>query len=125
MNLLQIRKTTVQEIVYQLPDSDHIVFLLSPFTSKINCKNCICQRIHFNTATKIHLDEGCIIKLRQDTVLSDDNMAKAPPTLQFTWKFNPFIFPSTMLENAQHLDHMVYNVRKKYFGTSKIYLKFY
>jgi hypothetical protein len=115
----KFERRPVQEIVYQLSESDHIVFSPSPFTSKINCKNGTSQRIHFNSATKIHLDEGCIIKLKQHTVLSDDNMAIAPQTLQFTWNFDPFILPSTMLENAQHLDHMVYNVRKNISALAK------
>jgi hypothetical protein len=46
-------------------------------------------------------------------------MAIAPQTLQFTWNFDPFILPSTMLENAQHLDHMVYNVRKNISALAK------
>ena len=108
----KFERRPVQEIVYQLSDSDHIVFSPSPFTSKINCKNGTSQRIHFNTATKIHLESGCTIKLKVHTVFSDTNMAITPSTLQYTWKFDPFIFPSTMLENAQHLDHMVYGVKK-------------
>ena len=61
----------------------------------------------------MHLPPRCMIKLKQHTVLSDDTLAIAPPTLQFTWKFYPFVFPLTVLENTQHLDHMLYHICKK------------
>ena len=52
-------------------------------------------------------------------IVSDIFTKIAPTPLQMAWSWDPFELPSTMLTNAQHLDHMLYETRKFIYGLDK------
>ncbi len=53
----------VQEMVYQLTDTEHLVYSPKMQTSTIICKNKTSEIIHLDLATKIHVSENCPVKL--------------------------------------------------------------
>ena len=106
-------------MAYQLTKTDHLIYSPTPQTSKINCKNGTTHRIHFDKITKIHLDEGCFIKLQKHTIGADDTITIAPATLQYTWAFDPFVLPANMLTSPAHYDHMLYDIKKDVFELEK------
>ena len=106
-------------MAYQLTKTDHLIYSPNPQTSKITCKNGTTHRIHFDKITKIHLDEGCYIKLQKQTIGADDTITVAPATLQYTWAFDPFVLPANMLTAPAHYDHMLYDIKKNVFDLEK------
>jgi hypothetical protein len=47
----------VQEMVYQLTDTEHLVYSPQMQTSTIVCKNASSEIVHLDIATKIHIPE--------------------------------------------------------------------
>ena len=115
----KFERKAVTEMAYQLTKTDHLIYSPNPQTSKINCKNGTTHRIHFDKITKIHLDEGCFIKLQKHTIGADDTITIAPATLQYTWAFDPFVLPANMLTSPAHYDHMLYDIKKDVFELEK------
>jgi hypothetical protein len=85
-------------------------------TSTIICKNATSEIVHLDTATKIHVPENCHVKFSKHTITSTFTIRILSPPLQFAWSWDPFTLPSTSLENPQHLDHMVNELRSKIYN---------
>ena len=108
----KFERKPVQELVYQLTATDHLIFSPIPQSPVITCVNGSNERIDLGRTSKIHLAAGCQLKTRKHTIVSDNIHSIAPTPLQMTWSWDPFELPSTMLLDAQHLDHMLYETRK-------------
>jgi hypothetical protein len=106
----------VQELVYQLSATDHLIFSPVPQTSLIKCINGTNERIHIGKSARIHLNEGCTVKTQKHTIVSDIITRISPAPLQYSWSWDPFELPSRMLTDPEHLDHMLYEVRKSIYG---------
>jgi hypothetical protein len=115
----KFERRPVQETVYQLTDTEHLVYSPYKQISTILCKNATFEIVHLDTATKIHVPENCHVKLSKHTITSTFTSRISSPPLQFAWAWDPFTLPSTSLENPQHLDHIVNELRNKIYNLQK------
>jgi hypothetical protein len=67
----KFERRPVQEIVYQLSDTDHLVFSSTLQTSTIKCTNSSSTRIHFEQSTKINVPAGFSRKIK---IMIEDRM---------------------------------------------------
>ena len=59
----KFERKPVQETVFQLSDTEHIVYSPTLQTSAIMCRNGTSETIHLNLVTKINVPEDCQLKL--------------------------------------------------------------
>jgi hypothetical protein len=104
----------VQEMVYQLTDTEHLVYSPHMQTSTIICKNATSKIVHLDIATKILVPENCHAKFSKHTISSTFTSTISSPPFHFAWAWDPLTLPSTSLDKPQHLDHMVNELRKKF-----------
>ena len=112
----KFERKPVQEMVYQLTATEHLIYSPIMQTSTIICKNATSETIHLDIATKIHVPENCQVKFAKHTITSTFTSKISSPPLQFAWAWDPFTLPSTSLDNPQHLDHMVNELRNKIYN---------
>ena len=115
----KFERRPVQEMVYQLSDTDHLVFSPTLQTSTIKCKNRSATRVHFEQSTKIHVPAGYSIKLSKHEITSSDSAKISPPPLRYSWSWDPFTLPSSLLSSPAHLDQSIYKLRTNIFGMNK------
>ena len=115
----KFERRPVQEMVYQLSDTDHLVFSPSLQSSSIKCTNGSVTRVHFEQSTKIHVPPGCSIKLNKHEITSSDSVRISPPPLRYSWSWDPFTLPSSLLSNPAHLDQAIFELRTNIYGMSK------
>jgi hypothetical protein len=115
----KFERMSVQVIVYQLSDTNHLVFSQTLQTSTINCTNETSTRIHFKQSTKIHVPEGCSIKLTKHEITSSDSAKISPPPLRYSWSWDPFTLPASLLFNGAHIYQAIYELRTNIFGMDK------
>jgi hypothetical protein len=88
-------------------------------TLTIKCTNGTSTRIHFDQSTKIHVPAGCSIKWTTHEITSTDSAKISPPPLRYSWSWDPFTLPSSLLSNPAHIDQAIYELRTNIFGMSK------
>ena len=103
-------------MVYQLTDPEHLVYSPQMQTSTIICKNKTSEIIHLDLATKNLVPENCDVKYSKHTITSTFSSWISSPPLQFTWAWDPFTLPFTPLDNPQHLDRMVNELRNRIYN---------
>jgi hypothetical protein len=118
-NHCKFERRPVQEIVYQLSDSDHLVFSPTLQTSTIKCTNGFATRVHFEQSTKINVPARCFIKLTRHEITSTDSAKIAPPLLRYSWSWDPFTLPSSLLSHPAHIDQTMSELRTNIFGMNK------
>ena len=98
-------------MVYQISDTEYIIF--SPISQVVdmNCKNGSTTAVHLDTTSKIHIDRNCHIRLQKHTITSDLIIDIESPPLSFSWTWDPLSMPADSLEDASHLDFMLYNLQ--------------
>ena len=102
----KFERKPVQETVFQLSDTEHIVYSPTLQTSAIMCRNGTSETIHLNLVTKINVPEDCQLKLLRHTIISSSTVPEiSTKPLQYAWSWDPLSLPSTLLENPQQLDH--------------------
>jgi hypothetical protein len=112
----KFERRPVQEMVYQLTDTEDLVYSPLMQTITIICKNATSEIVHLDIATKIHAPENCLVKFTKHTITSTITSRISSPPLQFAWAWDPFTLSSTSLDNPQHLDHMVNELRNKIYN---------
>jgi hypothetical protein len=88
-------------------------------TSTIKCINGSSTKIHFEPSTKIHVPARCSIKLTKHDITSSDSAKISPPSLRYSWSWDPFTLPSFLLLNPAHIDQAICELRANIFGMSK------
>ncbi len=63
-----------------------------------------------------HVPDNCHVKFAKHTITSTFTSRISSPPLQFAWALDPFTLPSTSLDNPQHLDLMVNELRNKIYN---------
>ena len=113
-------RKAVQETVFQLSDTEHIVYSPKLQTSAITCKNGTSETIHLNLVTKVNVPENCQLKLLKHTIRSSSTTREiSSKPLQYAWTWDPLNLPSTLLENPQHLDHMINELRNQIYNVNR------
>jgi hypothetical protein len=81
------------------------------------CRNGTSETVHLNLVTKITVPENCQLKLLKHTIISSSTVRELSfKPLQYTWTCDPLTLPSTLLENPQHLDHMINDIRNQIYN---------
>jgi hypothetical protein len=84
------------------------------------CRNGTSETVHLNLVTKINVPENCQLKLLKHTIISSSTVREiSTKPLQFDWSWDPLNLPSTLLENPQHLDHMIKELRNQIFNVKR------
>lgn len=112
----KFERRPVQETVFQLTDTDHLVYSPELQTSTIFCRNGSQETVHLGLTTKIHVPENCYVKFAKHTIYSTSTSRFSAPPLQYAWTWDPFTLPSASLDNPQHLDHMIQELRNKIYN---------
>ena len=116
----KFERKPVQETVFQLSDTEHIVYSPSLQTSAITCRNGSSETIHLNLVTKINVPENCQLKLLKHTIISSSTTREiSNKPLQYAWSWDPLNLPSTLLDNPQHLDHMINELRNQIYNVTR------
>ena len=116
----KFERKPVQETVFQLSDTEHIVYSPTLQTSAIMCRNGTSETIHLNLVTKINVPEDCQLKLLKHTIISSSTVREiSTKPLQYAWSWDPLNLPSTLLDNPQHLDHMINDLRNQIFNIER------
>jgi hypothetical protein len=95
------------------------VFSPTLHTSTIKCTNGTSARIHFEQSIKIHVPTRCSIKLTKHEITSSESAKTSPPPLRYSWSWDPFTLPSSLLSNPAHIDQAIYELGANIFGISK------
>jgi hypothetical protein len=86
----------VQQTVFQLSDTEHIVYSPTLQPSAIMCRNGTSETIHLNLVTKIIVPEDCQLKLLRHTIISSSTVREiSTKPLQYAWSWDPLNLPST------------------------------
>jgi hypothetical protein len=81
----RFKRWLVQELVYQLSDTDHLVLSPTLQTSTIKYTNGSSTRVDFEKSTKICVLAGCSIKLKKHIIKSRDRAKISPAPLRYSW----------------------------------------
>ena len=112
----KFERKPIQEMVYQLTDTEHLVYSPTLQTAIIICKNQSSETVHIDMTTKITVPENCYVKLLKHTITSTATNKISAPPLSYAWAWDPFTLPSTTLDNPQHLDHMIQELRERIYN---------
>jgi hypothetical protein len=80
------------------------------------CRNGTSETVHLNLVTKVIVPENCQLKLLKHTIISSSTVRElSSKPIQYAWSWDPLTLPSTLLENPQHLDHMINDLRNQIY----------
>ena len=107
----KFERRPVQEIVYQLTDTEHLVYSPMLQTSSIVCRNNTQETVYLDQSTRITVPQGCSLALNKHTIHSERQTNINPHPLHGAWTWDPLSLPSTLLSDPEHLDHLLYQLR--------------
>jgi hypothetical protein len=82
------------------------------------CRNA--TTVLLNLVTKINVPENCQLKLLKHTIISSSTVREiSTKPLQYAWSWDPLNLSSTLLENPQHLDNMINELRNQIFNIKR------
>ena len=110
----QIDRKPLRETVYQLTDTDHLVFSPQPLTTEILCQNGTHFPLKVKATVRISIPEGCSTQLINHTIQSDFSLRLAPEALHFEWEFDPSTLPESahLIQGTRHIDRQLALVRQ-------------
>jgi hypothetical protein len=73
------------------------------------------KKFRFDLALTIHAPENCHVKFSTHTIASTFYSRISSPPLQFAWTWDPITLPLTSLNNPQHLDHMLNELKNQIY----------
>ena len=108
----------IQELVFRLSDTDHVVFSPMDQSSIIKCNNGSQERVQFNRnqATKIVMGLGCELKLKKHYLKTRNTASIHIQPLQYSWSWDPFNLPSKSLIDSIHMDQVIYQLKKNIYN---------
>ena len=107
----KFERRPVQEIVYQLTDTEHLVYSPVLQTASIVCRNNTHETVYLDQSTRITVPQGCSLSLQKHRIHSERQTTISPHPLHGAWNWDPLSLPSTLLADPEHLDHLLYELR--------------
>ena len=98
----KFEKKPVQEIFYQLTDTEHLIYSPVLQTTAIKCRNNSATIVYVDQATRVVVPQGCSLDLEKHAIHSERQTTINPHPLHSTWTWDPLSLPSTMLEEPEH-----------------------
>ena len=101
-----IGRVSLQEQVYQISNTDHIVYTPVPITTQIACNNGSYFNLKIKNTKQIHIPEGCSVDLTNHTITSDFNIRTTATSVHFEWDFDPLSLPNSaeLMVDAKTMD---------------------
>ena len=124
----KFERRPLQEQVYQLTPTDHLVYSPTMFTTQIICRNGSHFPLHIQDHVRIRVPQGCHTRLERHVISSDVTLRSDPEPLRFEWKWNPLKFPSNLLTDVNIVDEQLGRLERQFelmreFTSSPKYLK--
>ena len=111
----------VQEIVYQLTDTEHLIYSPILQTTTILCRNNTQETVYLEQSSRVKVPQGCSLQINKHKIHSVRQTNINPHPLHVAWTWDPLSLPSTLLSDPEHLDHLLYQLQTDF---SKIDTKF-
>ena len=108
-----ITRVSLQEQVYQISNTDHIVYSPFPITTQIVCNNGSYFNLKIKNTKQIHIPEGCSVDLTNHTITSDFNIRTTSNSVHFEWDFDPLSIPNSaeLMMDAKTIDFKLDQIR--------------
>ena len=91
----KINRVDLRETVYQISNTQHIVFTPVPITTQITCINGSYFPLKIKHTRQIQIPEGCSVELTNHTITSDYSIRATSDSIHFEWDFDPVSLPNT------------------------------
>ena len=102
----KIDRVNLREQVYQISNTEHIIYSPIPISTQIFCNNGSYFNIKIKQVKQIYVPEGCSVDLTNHTITSDFSIRLNSESIHFEWDFNPLNFPNSasFLIDAKSID---------------------
>ncbi len=91
----KINRISLKETVYQISNTNHIVFTPYPITTQISCHNGSYFPLKIKHTQQIRIPEGCLVELTNHTITSDFSIRISSDSIHFEWDFDPISLPNS------------------------------
>ena len=119
----KINRIPLKETVYQISNTNHIVFTPFPITTQITCFNGSYFPLKIKNTQQIRIPEGCRVELTNHTITSDFSIRTTSDSVHFEWDFDPISLPDSaklMIDSISmdsKLDFLQNKIDSVYKGT--------
>jgi len=100
----KFERRPLQEQVFQLSPTEHLIYSPKIFTTQIICINGTHFPLPIYEHSRIEVPQGCHVKLKNHIITSDVTLRAPPTPLRVTWKWNPLSLPSNLLHDIGIMD---------------------
>ena len=102
----KIDRVNLREKVYQISNTQHIVYSPQPLTTQIICNNGSYYPLKIKNTKFVIIPEGCTTELANHTISSDHNIRSEAQSIYFEWDFDPTTLPNSasMMIDAKTVD---------------------
>ena len=109
-----IGRVKLRETVYQISNTQHIIFTPSPINSQITCHNGSYFPIRIKNTKQIYIPEGCSIELINHTITSDFSIRTTSRSIHFEWDFDPLSLPDSaqLMIDSKSIDNKLSLIKK-------------
>lgn len=98
----------LEEQVYQLSPTDHLIYSPKPLTTEVRCRNGSHYPMFVSeNNNRLHIPAGCSAKLRKHDLRSDYDIQLDPEPLTSVWNWNPEMVSFTALEDVDRADRQL------------------
>ena len=110
----KIDRVKLRETVYQISNTQHIIFTPTPINSQITCINGTYFPIKIKNTKQIYIPEGCSTELINHTITSDFSIRTDSRSIHFEWDFDPLSFPNSaqLLIDSKSIDNKLKLINK-------------
>ena len=93
----KLNRIPLKETVYQISNTNHIVFTPHPMTTQISCNNGSYFPLKIKNTQQIRIPEGCQVELINHTITSDFSIRTTSDSIHFEWDFDPISLPNSAI----------------------------
>ena len=106
LNNCKIDRIKLREKVYQISNTQHIVYTPQPLTTQITCYNGSYFPLKIKNTKFITIPEGCTVELTNHSITSDYTIRTTSQSIYFEWDFDPTTLPNSadMLSDSKTID---------------------
>lgn len=94
----------LREMVYQVSETQYLIFTPTPFTARMVCRNGSHYPIFIQDQTEVRVDHGCTLNLNAHRVKVDESIRAKSVPLRVTWMWNPLDLPANLMSDVSLVD---------------------
>ena len=109
-----IGRVKLRETVYQISNSNYIIFTPTPINSQITCNNGSYFPIKIKNTKQIYVPEGCSTELINHTITTDFSIRTDSRSIHFEWDFDPLSLPNSaqLMIDSKSIDNKLTLIKK-------------